>query len=312
MPVTKRTTVPTSPKTGDAKPKVKAKSDLYLPSKANEPPTNFGDFVTVLYGEKGIGKTSLAAQFPDSLTFMFEPGRRQLRIKQVPQANEPPLNWERFVGYVDLLCEQGPGTGKHGSGFYSVNIDTIDRCYDCAVDWVCEQQGIGHPGEIKDYGKTWDLIKREFESQLNRLHFSGYGLIFTSHSRIQEIESHSGGESYNLVTPSCKNQAWNYLKAVADFAFYYGYGSNRQRIITLRGSELVWSACGTAEHFNAKDGRCIAELLVPDDPKQAYEVFMDAFENSVARSHCTVLKSEAEKAAEAKAQQEKVKDLKRK
>lgn len=305
MAITKKEKSKHSRPAPESKPK--SKQPIKLPSKVNLPPANLGEYILCLYGEKGIGKTSLASQFPGSLTFMFEPGRRNLPIKQVPQVGEPPLTWERFVEYIDLLTADGPT-----EEFSTINVDTIDRAYEACVDKVCADQGLSHPGEIKDFGRTWDLIKREFEAQLNRLHYAGFGLIFTSHSKVQEIESHSGTESYNLITPTCKNQAWGYLKAVADFAFYYGYGANRTRTLTLRGNELVWSACGTDGHFNTKTRRAIAELILPDDPKAAYETFMDAYDNMVHPSKCAVLQTDEEKAQAQAARKEKLNKLKKK
>ena len=57
-------------------------SAIRIPSvdEVNEPSTTLTDYAICLFGEKGVGKTSLAAQFENSLIIMLEPKRRNLRM----------------------------------------------------------------------------------------------------------------------------------------------------------------------------------------------------------------------------------------
>ena len=45
---------------------------VVIPNGPIEPPSNFLDYCTVLFGAKGVGKTSLAAQFPGSIVLQRE------------------------------------------------------------------------------------------------------------------------------------------------------------------------------------------------------------------------------------------------
>ena len=47
---------------------------MQLPKNKNVPSDDLADYVLMIAGEKKIGKTSLAAEFPDSFVIEGEPG----------------------------------------------------------------------------------------------------------------------------------------------------------------------------------------------------------------------------------------------
>jgi hypothetical protein len=67
-----------------AKPKVQESSRSRIPSVTdlNVPSDNFLDYCTLIYGTKGIGKTTLCASLsPKTLVLMLEPKRMNLEIR---------------------------------------------------------------------------------------------------------------------------------------------------------------------------------------------------------------------------------------
>jgi len=243
-----------------------------LPTKPIEPPDKLTDYSICLFGEKGVGKTSLAAQFPDSLVFMWEPRRRNLRIKQVPGPDEEPLDWERFKAYLDKVLSQK-------KTIRTVVIDTVDRAYQCCQNTVCYNKGVKHPSDMNDYGATWYECRREFEDVMNRLLYNDILPIFISHCRLRPVVTRTG-EDFDLVQPTCPDACWQYLKATCDFAFYYGY-HGPERSITLRGNELVWSSCGVDDHFLTPDGNFLSEFPAGESAKEAYKNLTAAFDNKL-------------------------------
>ena len=253
-------------------------SSLSLPTKPNEPPTNLFDYGLFIYGEKGIGKTSLAAQFPDALVFQWEPRRRNVRVLQVPEPGQDELNWESFLQYQELAL----GEKK----IKTIVIDTIDRAYDACLDYVCQSRGVTHPNELNDYGQTWALVKKEFEDAMNRFLFSDKAVVWISHARYRVVPGRLGVEVEQLV-PTCKPAAWAYVRAVCDFAFAYTW-FEYQRVLYVRGGELIWTGCGTNEHFLQpskkgveRPGEPYNAIPMGNSPQESYKNLLNAFQNKV-------------------------------
>ena len=247
---------------------------MTLPSKPNQPPTNLGDYIIFLYGDKGVGKSSLAAQFPDSITYMTEPLRRNLPILQVPDPNkdEEPLTWGRIKSYRDLILDSGK--------YKTVVFDTADRSYQLCMDYVCERAGCKHPNDKNDYGATWHALKSEYESLIIDFAKSGMTVVALSHARRRAVKSLTG-EEWEEVTPTCPDACWTIWKAISDFAFYYGY-KHQERCIYLRGSTGIWASCGTSEkHFLNPAGEPLSYIPVGNGPKAAYNILSNSFLNKV-------------------------------
>ena len=259
------------------------------PSDLNEPPSDFHKYVTCIFGEKGVGKSSLVAQFPGHVVLQAEPRRRNLRIRQFPL--EPMTikdikkasrgkdsyvtPWMVFQEFMEKSLSDRTVEG--------VAIDTIDQVYNSAFAHHCWMLGIDNPNEMNDYGATWNLIKDDFTGTLNRFtaHDPEKGLVVTSHATFKEVESRDGGAAYDLLIPTCAKGAYDWIKQACDFAFYYGY-YQKQRALYLRGSDLIWASCGNSEYFNEPSGSPIEVLGMGSKPDEAYKHLMQGFNNQAS------------------------------
>ena len=251
-----------------------------LPTKKNIPPQNLSDSIIFLYGRKGIGKTSLAAQFDRALVTMFERGRRNLPIMMVPQEGEPRLTWEAFRGYAEAFCES--------EEFDTLTVDTVDKAYEACLEYVCKENNCIHPNDKNDFGKTWGLIKREFDSVLGAIHDSGKGLILLSHETPKPLAKTTKGlrrdegvqgSILERMEPSCSKQAFEVIQEICDYVFYYGY-RDEYRCLTVRSpNDLVWTSCGVGDRFLSPEGEPLCTFKVGSSPEAAYESLINAYEN---------------------------------
>lgn len=252
---------------------------VVIPTELNEPPTNLKDYCLCVFGEKGIGKTSIASQFPDSLVLMLEPKRRNLRIRQVniepmslkdmSQKNPEMSPWTTVREYVRAILAD--------DSVQTVVIDTIDRAYEACLNHHCFEKGLSHPNDANDYGATWHGIKDDFESTMSKLLYADKGLIFISHAHLREQEAKDGLEQW---VPTCSPAAWKYMKAVCDFALYYGYAGT-DRAITIRGNAGIWSACGVTDRFLLKSGEPLEQFTTGKSHEDAYKNLLAAFNNKL-------------------------------
>lgn len=267
-------------------PRLAVSSQLRLPTTKNRPPVNFHDYAVGIFGEKGIGKTSLAAQFQNAIINQFEPGRRHLEVYQ-----QAITSWSDFKEYLEL--ELGD------KRFDSLAIDTVDRAYSLCMDYVCANAGVAHPHDAKDFGKTWKEVTTEFEETMNSIRFGGKAPVFISHAKYKTVEDALTRETKELYCPTCPDKAWEYMRAVCDFVFCCTYRGT-ERVIAVRGTDTIWASCGVPNTFlHAKSGKPLAEIPMGSTPEEAYRNLCLGFENKMLGRVLSEPLPEAEESKEA-------------
>ncbi|MCD8211524.1 MAG: ATP-binding protein, partial [Oscillospiraceae bacterium] len=97
----------------------------------------------VIYGSEGIGKTTLASQFPDPLFIDTEGSTSHLDVKRI----DKPATWEELLADVDEVSRT-PDICK------TLVIDTADWAEQLAITHVCakyKKAGIEEFGYSKGY-----------------------------------------------------------------------------------------------------------------------------------------------------------------
>lgn len=257
--------------------KTSKSGDVSLPEARSEPRSELRDYVTLVYGERKIGKTTLCSQFPDAFFFMFEPGGRALRIYQ-----KPIPSWDRFIAYLDLLEEED-------HDFRTVVVDTVDIAYEQCFNYMCDKLNIVHPHMEDDYGQSWGQIETEYKRQLTRLMSLDVGVVFLSHDSVSEVVSRTG-RKYNRVEPSMKGQAQRFLTGVVDIWGYYMYDGNK-RFLVIRGNDLISAGCRLRENFVTTEGEQVVAVPMGNSEAQAYKYFVAAFNNKLKNTYKEVLES---------------------
>lgn len=133
-----------------------------------------------LYGPEGIGKSSLAAQFPRPIFIDTEGSTTEMDVDRLPK----PSSWEMLKQQVAWVKQQGP------SRFGTLVIDTIDWAEMLCVESICSQHG---KKGVEDfgYGKGYTYVSEEFGRFLNLLSDvieSGIHVVLTAHAQITKFE----------------------------------------------------------------------------------------------------------------------------
>lgn len=258
------------------KAKGQEKSDavtVRLPSVPSEASDDMGDYTTLLYGVKKIGKTSMCQYFDMAFFIMLEPGAKALSVYQTCDEDGRPRvvkTWAEFKQWVVLLEKE--------KRFKTIIVDTVDRLFKLCERHVCQKLAISHPSE-EEWGKGWGAIRDEFDEWvLGRLMGMGKGVVFISHAKEAEIKTRVG-DVYHKITSTMSNQAKEAIEGVVDLWCHYNY-DGKDRILTIGGDDHVDAGQRVEEHFWYKDSdERVRDIPMGSSSKEAYENLVLAFQN---------------------------------
>ena len=143
----------------------------------------------VVYGPEGIGKTTLAAQFPSPLFIDTEGGSGHLDVRRLPS----PDSWQMLMDEVTWVRDYPEECGG------TLVLDTADWAESLCTKMVCDKndwKGIESPG----YGKGYTYVKEEFGRLLNLLSECverGLNVVLTAHAQIVKFEQPDEAGAYD-------------------------------------------------------------------------------------------------------------------
>lgn len=105
----------------------------------------------VLYGQEGVGKSSLAANIPGIVFIDCEGSTNKMNVRRLPA----PTSWAMLCDEMEFILQN-----YAAKGYKAVAIDTFDWAESLAIQAICAEHNVkGIEGF--GYGKGW-----QFESEL--------------------------------------------------------------------------------------------------------------------------------------------------
>lgn len=169
---------------------------------------------TVIYGPEGIGKTSLAAQFPDPVIIDTEGGTAHMDVRRIGK----PESWTDLLSIVKEVAST-PGICK------TLVIDTADWAEQLITAWLCEtykQKSI----ESFGYGKGYTYLGEEFEKLLKACDLviaAGIHVVITAHAKMRKFEQPDEMGAYDRWEMKLSKQVAPLLKEWCDHLFFCNY-----------------------------------------------------------------------------------------
>ncbi len=173
---------------------------------------------TVIYGPEGIGKSTLAARWPEPLFIDTEGSTVHMDVRRLPR----PDSWLELLNEVEWVR-------THPDVCKTLVLDTADWAETLCMEHVCAKQqksGIEEFG----YGKGYTYAVEEFGRLLDALTLvkeAGIHVVVTAHALIAKFEQPDELGAYNrwalklIDTPKCSNAAR--LKEWADMVLFARY-----------------------------------------------------------------------------------------
>lgn len=228
---------------------------MILPTQKTTIETDLSKYTIFIYGREKIGKTSLAAQFPDALFLMCEPGAKALSIYKIDINS-----WVDFVEALKLL--QG------SKQFKTIIIDTVDLALKYCEDYMCKKLAITHPSE-ESFGKAYSLIRDEFHRRISAIEKLNRGVIFLSHAKEQDVKRLKG-DAFS-ISPTLGKSGRTIIEPMVDIWGYYGYEGTK-RTLQIRGTEEINAGVRLDHNFVGID-----VIPMGSSPAEGYRNFMSAF-----------------------------------
>lgn len=245
-----------------------------IPTKPSIPAQTLNEYNIVVFGPAGIGKTSFAIEFPNTLLAQFEEGAKGLScyktnlIQKAKDEHGKDYKGKVWKMFTDLIFEILSGSHK----FNFIAVDSIDRAYDFKMEYYKAKKGY-HPGGKKDdYGQSWNEFNSGFKDAFYQLMQSRYGLVNISHATTKAIED-VRGDKYDKIVPAAGGKMGQWLIDEADIVLFYDYDIEGNRVLRVESDG----------NYEAKERLKFDVDVIPagNSPKEAYQNFKKEFDKAI-------------------------------
>lgn len=166
-------------------------------------------YLTYIYGQPKVGKTTLTTRGRKTLLVAFEKGYNAL-------PGVKPIDIKNWTEMRQLVKELKKPAAKEM--YDTLTIDTVDIAAKHCEKWICAQREVESIGKVP-FGQGWNMMKDEFESVFREIAQAGYAVFFISHSKEKTFKRKDGTE-YNQIVPSCPPTFNEKLSGMVDIYAY--------------------------------------------------------------------------------------------
>ena len=199
-----------------------------------------------LYGNEGVGKTTLATQFPSPLVLDTEDGTNHIDV-----ARSSIHDWKTLTLAMTELAVDA-------QGFKTIVIDSADWAEKLLVEWMLKTSG---KKSIEDFGfgKGYVMLQEHFTRFLascDVLVGQGVNVVFVAHSMVKRVSPPDQTDGYDRYELKLTKQVSPLLREWCDLLLFCTY-----RTKLVEGSDGRLKATGGkdrvmhAEHSAAWDAK---------------------------------------------------------
>ena len=146
----------------------------------------------LIHGRDGVGKTTLASEFPNPIFIGPEAGNFNIDASRVDDVR----NWDDLKNTLREIYKL-PDKNR----YKTVVIDSLDWCEIMIIEHVCQSQGKKSIELCSGgYGKGYTDVKNEFLEMQKALKFlrdKGYNVVLICHSNIADFNDPATDRGYN-------------------------------------------------------------------------------------------------------------------
>ena len=190
----------------------------------------------LIYGENGVGKSTLASQFPKPLFLNIEDGIGDLAV----DSTDPIKTVTEFMGCMIESCE---------TDYETIVVDTVDWLERLIFSDVAKKAGKETIDDI-GFGRGYQAVAVQWKSLFDGFSFlwnSGRHIVFTCHEQIEKF-TNPEGDSYNFWKPALHTKGSGCVTEWCDEVLFCLYkthtiqkdeGFGTKRAIAIGGKERI-------------------------------------------------------------------------
>lgn len=165
----------------------------------------------VIWGQEGVGKTSLASLFPDPWFIDTEQSTKWMPQLKNRQFQPYPKTWADVKAHLNMFIQQKPGE--------TLVIDTGDWLEAMLIKDLCNRKNWDGLGGANDFGNSYNVLDsefREFLAQLNAVADMGINVVVTCHSQTKTFTAPDQMGSWDRYELKLQKKTASALKEWAD------------------------------------------------------------------------------------------------
>lgn len=177
----------------------------------------------VIYGQEGVGKSTLATHFPGAVFIDCEGSTSRMNVRRLPR----PTSWNMLIQEMDFVLESGKA-----KGYNTVIIDTFDWAERLALDELCLEHNVTGIEGIS-YGKGWEFEKEKigrFLDKTDRLISAGINIVLLCHAVSRKTTLPEETEEFEHWELKLGNKTTNkiapLLKEWSDLTLFLAFRTN--------------------------------------------------------------------------------------
>ena len=169
---------------------------------------------TVIYGTEGVGKSTLASQFPGALFLDVEGGTDHMDVRRI----EKPATWPELVSIVNEVA-------KNPEVCQTLVLDTADYAESMCIANILKkynQKSIESFGYGKGYtyiGEEWQKLMDAFNAVIN----AGMNVTVIAHAKQRKVEQPDQIGAYDHWEMKTSKKVAPMIREWADAVFFLNY-----------------------------------------------------------------------------------------
>ena len=222
----------------------------------------------VIYGPEGIGKSTLAARFPDPLFIDTEGGTSHLDVRRI----DKPADWDALLSIIKEVAHT-PDVCK------TLVVDTADWAEASATEYVLKKynqtsiEGFG-------YGKGYTILGETFAAMLTALDeviAAGIHVVVTAHAKMRKFELPDEQGAFDRWEMKLSKQSAPFLKEWCDLLLFCNFETLVVKTETKTSKATGGKRVMYASHHPCWDAKNRCGL--PDKMDLSYDAIKKIFES---------------------------------